>query len=317
MHLAAPLVLGFALATATGSTLAQSFPVKPIRMVAAPLGGGVDLIARLISPALAASLGQPLVVDNRPGIVAIETVAKAVPDGHTLLFYGPAIWLLPFIRDNVPWDTLRDFAPITLTVSQPNILVVHPSLPVKSVQELIALARSRPGELNYASAGSGSTNHLAAELFKSMAKLDIVRIAYKGQGPATTSLIAGEAHLMFATAGSALPLVKIGRLKALGVTSAKPTALAPGMPTLSASGLPGYESGSLLGIFAPAGTPPAVINRLNQEVVKQLNRPEIKEKLFASGMEVVGNSPDAFAAIVKQEVQRWGKVIKEAGIREN
>ncbi len=292
----------------------QEFPSRPIRMLTTEAGGGGDLVARVIGQGISTALGQPVIIDNR-GIRAGEIVAKAPRDGYTLLSYGNPLWLAPFLRDKVPYHPQKDFAPITLSVSSPNVLVVSPVVVAGSVKELIALAKARPGELNYASSGVGSSNHLAAELFKAMAGINTLHVPYRGAGPALTALIGGQIQLMFPSASSVTPHVKSGRLKALAVTSAEPSALAPGLPTVTASGLPGYESSLILGVFAPAGVPATLINRLNREIVKVLHAPEVKEKLFSSGVEVVGSSPEQFASRVKSEMTRLGKLIKDAGIR--
>ncbi|MBI4188930.1 MAG: tripartite tricarboxylate transporter substrate binding protein, partial [Betaproteobacteria bacterium] len=269
---------------------------------------------------LTASFGhqQVVIVENRGGSPAIagETVAKATPDGYTLLLGTNSLWILQLIQ-NTPYDTLRDFSPLTIASRSPNILVVHPSLPVKSVKELIALAKAKPGALSYASGPVGSAPHLAPELFKAMAGVDIVRIGYKGGAPALNGLIGGEAQLMFAVAsgGVMTTFVKSGRLRALAVTTAQPSELAPGLPTVAASGLPGYESDTIAGMLAPARTPARLINRLNQEIVRVLNRADVKERLFNVGTEVVSGSPAEFAAVLKSEMAKWGKVIKDAGIR--
>ena len=293
----------------------QDYPTKPIRIVTSQPGSSNDLVARLIAQAgLSTSLGQPVIVDNR-GIVAAEIAREAAADGYTILSYGSPLWISPLVR-KVPWDAVKDFAPITLTVDTPNLLVVHPSVPVKSVQELIALAKARPGKLDYGSSSTGATPHLAAELFKAMAGVNIVRIPYRGSGPALNALVGGQVQLMFPNAGAAAPHVKSGRVRALAVTTARPSALAPGLPTMAASGLPGYESSSPLGIFAPAKTPAAIVNRLQREIVKTLNREDVKERLFVSGVEVVGSSPEQLENRLKSEIARWGKLIKEADIRE-
>ena len=305
------------MAFAASLGVAQDYPTRPIRVLTSPPGGGSDFVSRLIAQGISGPLGQPVIVENRPGgTIAGETVAKAVPDGYTLIYYGSALWLLPLMRKEVPYDTVKDFAPISLTSMQPNILVIHPTLPVKSVKELIALAKARPGELNYGAGGTGSSGHLAAELFKSMAKVNIMRIPYKGQGPATNDLVAGHVQLTFATSGSVAGHIKSGRLRALAVTTAQPSALVPGIPTIAASGVPGYEAAQISGMFAPARTPVAIITQLNREIVRLLNRPEVKEKLFTTGVEVVASSPEAFAARVKSEIVRMGKVIREAKIRD-
>ena len=292
----------------------QDFPNKPIRIVTSGVGGGGDFVARQIAQGISAPLGQPVIVENRPTIMAIEAVAKASPDGHTLYYGGSTMWTSPYMQE-VSWDPVRDFSPITLISTAPNILVVHPSVPVRSVKELIALAKARPGELNYASGPAGGPAHLAGELFKAMSGVNIVRIAYKGGGPLMIGLIGGEVHLALPSATAAAPHMKSGKLKALAVTSAGPSALAPGLPTVAASGLPGYEAVAITGIFAPAKAPGAIINRLSQEIVWVLNQVDVKEKFFNLGVEAVGSSPEQLAATVKSEMARMGKVIKDAGFK--
>ena len=298
---------------------AQGYPNKPIRIVTSQPGGGTDFVARLIAQGISGPLGQPVIVDNRgggSGAVAGEIVAKAQPDGYTLLSYGPAIWIMPLLRSNVPYDPVKDFSPISLTDSSPNVLVVYPTVPAKSVKELIALAKSKPGALNYARAAAGGPTHLSAELFKAMAGVDIVPIAFRGGGPAVIGMLGGQCcQLMFATAASVTAHVKSGKLRALAVTSAQPSALFPGMPTVAAT-LPGFKSELINGIFATAGTPAAVINRLNREIVQFLNRADVKERFFKAGVEIVGSSPQQLGATIKSELATWGKVIKNAGIRD-
>jgi tripartite-type tricarboxylate transporter receptor subunit TctC len=271
----------------------------------------------MIAQGLTSNWGQQTIVENRAGgsgIIAAQTIAKAPPDGYSILLYSSALWIGPLIQD-LPWNVVRDFTPITLAASTPNILVVHPSLPVKSVKELIALAKKRPGELNYGSSSIGSSNHLGAELFKSMAGVNIVRINYKGGGDALTALIGGHVQVMFVTAGLVTPYFKSGKLRALGICSPKPSALAPGLPTVASSGLPGFESGSIYGIFAPAKTPPAVIGRLNQEIARALERTDVKEKFFNLGIETLANTPEQFVTFIKSDLASMGKLVKEAGIR--
>jgi tripartite-type tricarboxylate transporter receptor subunit TctC len=219
------------------------------------------------------------------------------------------------MQSSVPYDAMRDFAPIILATDAPILVAIHPSLPVKSVRDLIALAKARPGDINYASGATGASSHLAVELFKSMAHVNLVRIPYRGNGPALTAVIGGQVQLIFPTAGSAAPHLKSGRLKALAVTSAKPTALFPGLPTVAAAGLPGYESSSIVGVFAPAKTPAAIINRLNAEILQALNKPETKQRFFDLGVETIGGPPEQLAAAVKAEMTVLGKLIKEVGIR--
>ena len=301
----------------TGFAHGQGYPNRPVRVVTSAPGGGSDMVSRLLAQALTAGLGQQVIVDNRGGgIVAGEIVAKAPPDGYTLLYYGSALWLLPLMRKDMPYEPLRDFAPISWVSRQPNVLVVHPSLPARSVKELIALARARPGALNYSSGGTGSSGHMSAELFKYIAGVNIVRINFKGQGPATADVVAGQVQLTFGTSGSVMPHVKSGRLRALAVTSAEPSALVPGLPTIAASGVPGYESEQISGIFAPSKTPVTVLAVLGREIVRALNRQEIKDRVFQSGAEIVASSPEQFTAKIREELARMGKVIKAAGIRD-
>jgi tripartite-type tricarboxylate transporter receptor subunit TctC len=295
----------------------QNYPTKPVRLVVSGVAGSSNITARLIAPSLSDALGQQVVVDGRDGgVIVNDLVAKAQPDGYTLILNGSALWLLPYMRSNVPYDPVRDFAPVTLAVSSPNILVVHPTVPAKTTKDLIALAKAKPGELNCATGNAGTSNHLAAELFKSMAAVNIVRVPYKGGGPAITDLLGGQVQLMFASASSVTQHVKSGKLRALGVSSLKPSALAPGLPTIAATGLPGYESVAIFGILAPARTPTAIVRKLSEETVRVLNRADVKEKFFAAGSETVGSTPEQFATAIKSEMSRIGKVIKDAGIRD-
>jgi tripartite-type tricarboxylate transporter receptor subunit TctC len=296
----------------------QDYPRRPIRVVTAEPGGGNDFAARVIVQAIGGSLGQPVIVDNRGGaggVIAADIVAKAPPDGHTLLLYANNIWIIPLLNTNAPFDAVRDFAPITWASKSSSTLVVHPSLPVKSVQELIAYAKARPGELNYGSGGNGSSTHLAVELFKSMTGVNIVRVTFKGNGPALNAMLGGELHVMITTAGSVTPHLKSGRLRALAVTSPEPSPLAPGLPTIAQSGLPGYESLQIYGVFAPVKVPAAIVKRLNEEFVRVLGRTDVKEKFVANGMEAVGSTPQLLSTTMKSEIVRIGKVIKDAGIR--
>ncbi len=294
----------------------QNYPNKPIRIVTAEFGGGGDVVARIIGQGLTASLGQQVIVDNRGGnaVIPAEITAKAPSDGYTLLVAGNTHWIFPLLQ-TVPYDPIRDYSPITLTTSSPAVLAVAPAVPANSVKELIALAKARPGILNYASGVDGSTTHLAPELFKAMAGINVVRITYKGATSAMIALSAGEVQMMIFPTSTGTPYIKSGRVRALAVASAQPSALAPGLPTVAASGLPGYEAGTLHAVFAPAKTPKAIINLLNQEIVRFINTPNAKEKLFNAGLEIVGSSPEQSAVIIKSEMNRLGKVIKDAGIR--
>jgi tripartite-type tricarboxylate transporter receptor subunit TctC len=298
-----------------GAAAGQDYPSRPVRIVTSEAGGGNDFQARLVARGLTGALGQQVIVENRPsGVIPGEIVSRASPNGYTLLLYNNTLWIGPLIQAT-PYDPVRDLAPVTTVAIGPNFLVVTPLLPVNSVAELLALARSRPGELNYASSGTGATNHLAAELFKVMGGVNIVRIGYKGAGPALNDVIAGQIQVMFPTAGAAAPHVKSGRVKALAVTSPERSALAPQLPTVAASGLPGFESLAIYGMFAPARTPRPLINQLNGEIVRVLAAADMKEKFIAVGMETAGGSPEQLAATVRAEMARMGKVIKEAGIK--
>jgi tripartite-type tricarboxylate transporter receptor subunit TctC len=296
---------------------AQDFPTKPVRIVASEAGGGGDFIARLVAQGLTSAFGQQVLVENRGGgVVAGDVVAKSTPDGYTLLLYGNTLWLLPLMRKHVPYDPHRDFVPVTLAGRAVNVLVVHPSLPVKSVKDLIALARARPGELNFSTAAPGTINHLAGELFNSMAKVNIVRVSYRGSPSAVTAVLSGEVQLMFAAAAPVRPHIQAGRVKPLGVTTATRSATYPDLPTIAEAGLPGFEAVSVHGIFVPAKTPDVIITRLNQEIVRVLRRPESRDRFAGIGAEPIGTTPEQLTAEIKAEIARMGKVIREAGIQE-
>lgn len=298
-----------------GTAAAQNYPEKPIRVFAPQAGTSIDFLLRLITQPLSEALGQRPVIENR-GVIGVEIAAKAPADGYTLICYTNPMWLTPLFRD-ASWDPLKDFVPITMMASTPSVLVVHPTLPVKTVKDLIALAKARPKDLNYASGSTGAATHVGAELFKNMAGVDIVRVNYKGTAGAITDLMAGQVQIMFPSAGAAMQYVKSGRLRALAVASPAPSPLTPGLPTIAAAaGLRGYESRTLTALFAPAGTPDAVIRRLTQEFVRVLGRPDIKDKLLNSAIEVVASTPQELAATVRSEVAMIGKVVKQAGLRE-
>ena len=311
--------LAVALMTVVGACPAAQpdrYPVRPIRIVTSEVGGGLDFVSRLIATPLSAALGQQVIVDNRPsGVFTGSIVAKAMPDGYTLLFNGSSFWMLPFLQADVPYDPVRDFAPITLATNAPLLLVVHPALPVKTVKDLVALAKSKPGELNYSSSSLGTPQHIAAELFKSMTGTNVVRIPYKGAGPAMVALAAGEVQMTFSSAGAAVPHIRAGRARAIAVASARPSPLVPDLPTVASAGLPGFEAGSMWGFFGPARMPVNLIARLNREIVAVLERPDIREKLMNASTEVVASSPEAFSAFIKADMARGGKVIKAAGIK--
>ena len=307
--------LGLIMMVAAGALHAQNFPNRLIRVVTTEVGGASDLATRIMAQALSVNLGQSAIVENR-GIIGLEIASQATADGHVLLHYTSPLWIIPLFRANTPWDPLRDFVPIALTVNSPNLLAVHPSLPVKTVPQLVALAKARPSALNYASSSSGSGNHLAAELFKSMTGTKIERIAFKGAGAAVNAVMGGQIDLMFPTAGSVTQIIKQGRLRALAVTSLEPSAVVPGLPTMAQAGVPGYESQSRTALFAPAKTPPVVIARIHAEVTRALNQAEVRERLFAAGLEVIASTPQEAVAVIKSEMARMGKLIDDAGLRE-
>lgn len=294
--------------------LAQNYPARPVRIVTSETGGGTDFAARVMAQELAGPLGQPVIVENRGGgVYSGEIVSKATPDGHTLLVTGTSFWVGPLFR-KTPYDPVRDFSPISLLVHSPNVLVVYPGLPVKSVKDLVDLARSKPGQLNYATASTGSSSHLAAELFKSMAGIDVVRIPYKGTGPGLVDLMAGRVQFSFATSSGAEPHVKSGRLRAIAVTSKEPSVLYPDLPTVAAT-VRGYESGGGTAMLAPPSTPAAIIKRLSREVTAILSKSHVKDLFLKRGAEVVGNSPGELTAMIRGEISRIQKLIKEAGIK--
>ena len=296
---------------------AQDYPSKPIRIVASQAGSSGDFVGRVIAEGLTKALGQQVIVDNRGGgVIAGDLVAKSPADGYTLLLYGNTLWLLPLMRKQVPYDPHRDFVPVSRAARGVNILVVHPSLPVKSVKDLTALARARPGELNFSSAAPGTMNHLAGELFKYMAKINIVRISYRGSPSAMNAVMTGETQLMFSPAAPALPAIKAGKVRPLAVSTRDRSPRYPDLPTMEEAGLKGFEAVSYHGFFAPAKTPEAIVARLNQEIVRVLLRPEIQNRLGGIGVEAAGSTQQEFATMIREEVDRMGKVIREAGIQE-
>ena len=298
---------------------AQTYPVKPIRFVV-PLaaGGPGDVLARAIGQKLSEQVGQSVVIDNRPGAntnVGSEFVAKAPADGYTLLATASTLTINPSLYPKLPYEPIRDFAPVTLIGSTPLILVVHPSLPAKSVKELAALAKSRPGQINYGSAGNGSVLHLAGEMFNTLAGVKLVHVPYKGVTNAFSDLLGGQISIMFPGAPIALPQVKAGKLRALGTTGAGRTAAAPELPPIAESGLPGYEISVWYGMLAPAGTPPAVINRLHAEISRIVQLPDIRERWAVLGAEPLHNTPEQFAAFLKADLGKWAKVVRDSGAK--
>ncbi len=289
------------------------YPAKPVRLVTSAPGGGVDFTARLLALGLTANLGHQFVVDNRGGThVSSVTVANAVPDGYTVLVQNNTLWIAPLFEKAT--YSVSQLAPVVLASRSLNMLVVHPSLPMHSVKELITLAKAKPGEVNYAAGLVGSANFLAGELFKQMAGVNLVRISYKGGGPALNDVIAGQVKIMFATTGSAMPHVKSGRLRALAVTSAEPTALVPGLPAIAAT-VPGYESLTFCGLFVPAKTAPAIIASLNDAARKYLELTETKERFLVSGVEAASSTPQQFDAAIKADTARVEKVLHATGLR--
>lgn len=310
------LACGLLLAAAAAAAAGTDFPSRPIRLVVSGVGGTGDFTARLVGPHLTSRFGHPVVVDNRPGgVIPGQILKESLPDGHTLMLTGAVTWLSPFMRSSVPFDPVRDFAPVTLAIQSPNVLVVHPSLPVKSVHDLVQLAKQKPGALDMASSGIGNSNHLAGAIFSAMAGVDIVVIPYKGAQLALNDVIGGRVHLMFATANASKGHIAAGRLRAIGVTTGQPTRLMPDLPTIASAGLPGYESAATIGMFTRAGTPPAVVQILHRELVQFLTRPDTTERLFQAGVEVVASTPEAFARMIRTEMEVKGKIIKAAGIR--
>jgi len=297
------------------AAFAQDFPRRPLRIIASPPGGGTDFLARVIALGITGPLGQPVIVEGRPaGPIQGELLANAQPDGYTLIATTSSLWLVSFTQ-KVRFDAVKDFAPITLAVHSNSVLVIHPSVSVNSVKDLIAYGKAKPGELNYAASGSiASSSSLAMELFKSMVGLNIVRIAYKGTGPAMIDLVAGQVQLMFSPTGPAMPFLKSGKLIALAVSGAQPSELFPGLPTVAAT-VPGYQVVTSYGVLTRTGTPQSIVNRLNREIVGVLNTPEAKSRLLSGGLEVEASTPEQLAAAIKTQRSTLGKIITDAGIR--
>lgn len=320
MRMIANLFAVLALAAISAASSAQGFPNKPIRLIVAfSAGGPTDVLARAIGQKLSETLGQQVAIDNRPGAggnIGSEIVAKAPPDGYTLVMgiVGTHAINASLYR-KMPYDAVKDFAPVILTASATITLVAHPSVPAKSIKELIVLAKSKPRQLNFASPGSGTPQHLAGELFKTMAGVDIVHIPYRGAAPAVIDLLGGQVSLAFVSLPAALPHVKAGKLTALGISASKRSAVAPDVPTIAESGLPGYEAENWYGVLAPAGTPREIVNKLNSEIVKVLRMPEVKERLHSQGFDTLSSTPEEFAAYIKSEIVKWAKVVKDSGAK--
>lgn len=315
---AAGLII-FALAVSSVTASAQGYPNKAVRMVVPfPAGGSTDIVGRTVAQKLSELWNQPVVVENRPGggtSIGTDTVAKAPADGYTLLVTPAPFTINPSLLAKLPYDALADFAPITLINTTPLVLVVNPGVPAKSVKELIALAKSKPGKLNYGSSTIGGSNHLAGELFNAMAGVRMVHIPYKGNAPALIDLVGGHIDLIFNGVTSALPLIKGGKLRALAVTSLQRSSALPDLPTLDEAAIKGFEAVAWNGLGAPAKTPREIIARINSDVIRIVHSPELKERLTAEGSDPVGNTPDQYAAFLRSEVEKWAKVIKLAGVK--
>ncbi|MBI3045691.1 MAG: tripartite tricarboxylate transporter substrate binding protein [Betaproteobacteria bacterium] len=311
--------MGCALLLCGGGAAAQGYPEKPVTMVAPfPAGGSVDLVARAVAQQMSEIWKQPVLVSNRPGAsgnIGTEAVVRAAPDGYTLLMGTTALSSSPAVYSKLPYDVQRDLAPVSLVVRMTNILVVHPSLPARSVKELLALAKARPGALNSASAGVGSSNHLALVMFNMLSGANIAHIPYKGAAPAVTDVIGGHAHMTFAPIAAVVSPIKSGKMRALAVTAAGRSALFPALPTIAEAGVPGYDASGWNALLAPRATPRDIVLKVNQTLVGSLNSQKVREILLASGAEAIGNSPEDFARFLQSEMAKWGKVVRAAGIK--
>lgn len=315
VHMLAAAVL----LAASAPVAAQAFPDKPVRFVVPwPPGGGADAMTRLLAPSLSEVLGQNVIVDNRPGAagnIGTSVGLQSAPDGYTIIFaYSGTVAINPSLYSRMPFSA-KDYAPVTWLSQVPQIVVVHPSLPVRNIKELIALAKARPGELTYASSGSGAFNHLAGELFKMMAGVKILHVPYKGGGPASLALLSGEVSMILGEPAGVLPHIRAGKLRGLAVTTARPSPSMPELPTVTATGLPGYEVISWNGVLAPAGTPPDIVAKLNAALVKVVRSPQLRKRLLASGFEPVGSTPEEFGAHIQAEIAKWAKVVKATGMK--
>ena len=313
------LAMSTALAWSSAARAQQVYPAKPIRLILPfPPGGSTDIVARLIGQKLTESWGQPVLIENRPGAggnIAAETAARAAPDGYTLFQVNVANAIGATLYPKLSYDLITSFAPVIQLATTPYVLLAHPTVPAKNTAELIALAKARPGQLNYASAGGGSATHLSGELLKSMAGVNIVHVPYKGTGPAVTALLSGEVDLYFATVPAALPLVETKKLRALGVTSARRSPLMRDVPAIAEAGLKGYETSTWHGILAPAATPADIVVKLNAEIARTLAQPAVRERLVGQGLDPVGGTPEQFGAYLKTEISKWAVVVKASGAR--
>lgn len=310
----------FAFTVAASEAAALNYPTKPIRMVCpSSPGGTTDLTARIVAQRLTEAWGQQVIVDNRPGsggVIGTEMVARAAPDGYSMLLGTITTHAVnPALHKKLNFDPIKDFTPVSLVVSSPQLLAVNPSLPVKSVKDLIALAKAKPGQLNYGSAGSGNSSHLVVEMFKGMAAIELVHVPYKGSGPAITGVIANEVQMIITGVLALFPHIKSGKLRGVAVTSAKRVAALPDLPTINESGIPNFDVNSWFGVFLPAGTPKPIVGKLNSEIRKMLEAPELRQRLTDQGADPASNSPEEFAAYVKSELTRWSKVVRDSRIR--
>ncbi len=308
-----------ALAASVTTALAQQYPVKPVRVIVPfPPGGSVDVIARLIAPRLSELMGQQVVIDNRSGAsgnIGAEAVARALPDGYTLLAHTIPLVANQYLYSKVPYDVLRDFTPVCLLSESPALLVVHPSVPARSVRELIDLAKRRPGMLNYASAGVGTNHHIAGELLNFLAKIEIAAVQYKGGGPAAIATLSGEVGITYPNVVAAMPFIQSNRWRALGITSARRSAAAPNIPTIAEQGVPGYELTTWHGILAPANTPPAIVAQINELLVKTMRSPELAERFAKEGVDVIASTPEQFTRHIQSEQEKWGRLVRERGMK--
>jgi tripartite-type tricarboxylate transporter receptor subunit TctC len=317
-------ILAIALLAAIGAAQAQNpaagYPAKPIKIVMPfPAGGPTDILGRLLGQKLTEAWGQNVVIDNRPGgggMIGGALAAKSPADGYTLFLGGiTTLVIATFVQKNMPYDPVRDFHPVTQATIQPILLMVHPSLPVKTVKEFLSLTRMRPGEVNYASSGPGGSGHLAGELFRSLTRVNIVHVPYRGAPPALTDLMSGQVQVMFGTMLASVPQIRVGRIRAVAVTGPRRSLALPEVPTFAEAGLPTYDASSWNGILVPAGTPRAIVDRLHGELAKILRNPSVLDRLVNDGPIPVGNTPEEFAAVIKSEQAKWGKVIREANVR--
>jgi tripartite-type tricarboxylate transporter receptor subunit TctC len=312
------VALALTLCAAPAPSQAQNFPSKPLRIIVGfPPGGGTDKFARMVAVKLTAGLGQSTVVDNRPGaggIVGTELVAKSPPDGHTMLVTTSAYVISAALAEKLPYDPINGLAPVAMFAVSPSVVIVHPSLPVRSLKELISFTKANPDKVNYGSSGNGAPYHIATEMFKSMAGVNMVHVPYKGAGPAVTAAMGGEVAVLFANIVSAMPLAKAGRMRALAVTTAKRSPIAPDIPTIAESGVPGYDFATWFGALVAGGTPAAIVQRLNREFRQAVTAPDLRAALLADGAEPIDATPEAFAQVIRQDIQQFTKLAKQVGM---